>query len=712
MEDGRTQRTEGVNRRAFIGALGAAAVAGALTSAADAQSPPPPVYNYLDSFGSIQPCAADTIAAGVLPPPIAVQAPSNGPQERRRRHWPFGPRSHGAKHQFKAGPRSSGGGCIYNPPDCAAQSPTAPSAGYPAFNILMIIVDQMRAPRWLPQATPGVSGALNGQPAIDAILPNVASIRNQSFVFSNYFVAATACSPSRATLLTGLYSQQTCVFVSQDPPSGLNPAYPPALQPWSGGQGFPSIGNVLSQTQNTATGAPALGYDCVWIGKWHLSDNPTEDTVEGYLCNPGGDGPADYGFADLYNIPTPLNPPTNYPAGPYPSSTGDANVGNAGYFLGNAQTGHPWYGDVPNYLGNNPPLSPTSSGTPLGPAPYSVLNDAAVADAFGIWLQDGAKTSQKWFAAVSFMNPHDINSFPYAFGLAQSQCPPSGSQPNFCYEDNGVVPAGSYAFYAPPPAPTSSTRYQSEEYPVEPETTALAGFPGNPEGTDTQLYSQGAPPLTLNPVLYSGDPSFPSGYNPGWNNNDPITPYNPPSDPNTGKPSLQTAFQSLGNTTCGEVNNDAGWYIFLNYYFWMQACVDILVGQVLTALKQSAFADNTVIIFTADHGEYAGSHGLHGKGGALYDESISVPLYIGFPGQQNKVPRSFVCSSVDILPFLYTLALGNDSWRRNGCDIVNYLNGREAIMDAIMLGTQNAPQRRLSGFPLTNPQGSAAWQQY
>jgi len=299
MEDGRTQRTEGVNRRAFIGALGAAAVAGALTSAADAQSPPPPVYNYLDSFGSIQPCAADTIAAGVLPPPIAVQAPSNGPQERRRRHWPFGPRSHGAKHQFKAGPRSSGGGCIYNPPDCAAQSPTAPSAGYPAFNILMIIVDQMRAPRWLPQATPGVSGALNGQPAIDAILPNVASIRNQSFVFSNYFVAATACSPSRATLLTGLYSQQTCVFVSQDPPSGLNPAYPPALQPWSGGQGFPSIGNVLSQTQNTATGAPALGYDCVWIGKWHLSDNPTEDTVEGYLCNPGGDGPADYGFADL-----------------------------------------------------------------------------------------------------------------------------------------------------------------------------------------------------------------------------------------------------------------------------------------------------------------------------------------------------------------------------------------------------------------------------
>lgn len=130
------------------------------------------------------------------------------------------------------------------------------------------------------------------------------------------------------------------------------------------------------------------------------------------------------------------------------------------------------------------------------------------------------------------------------------------------------------------------------------------------------------------------------------------------------------------------------------------------------ALTSSAFADNTVVIFTADHGDYGGSHGLHGKGNALYDEAICVPLYIGFPGQQNMVRRSFVCSSVDVLPFLYTLALGNDSWRNNGCDIINYLNGREAIMDAIMLGTQSAPQRRLSSFPLTNPQGSANWQQY
>ena len=88
----------------LIGALGAAAVAGVLAPSAEAQAPPP-AYNYLDSFGNIQPCSADTIAAGVLPPPIAVQAPSSGAQATHRRHWLFRSRSRGSKHLATAAPR-------------------------------------------------------------------------------------------------------------------------------------------------------------------------------------------------------------------------------------------------------------------------------------------------------------------------------------------------------------------------------------------------------------------------------------------------------------------------------------------------------------------------------------------------------------------------------------------------------------------------------
>jgi len=81
-----SQAGSGLNRRRFIGALGAAAVAGAiLNREGTAQNPPPPVVNYQDSFGNIVPAAADLVAANIYPPPIpSSQQPPNGPQEVHR----------------------------------------------------------------------------------------------------------------------------------------------------------------------------------------------------------------------------------------------------------------------------------------------------------------------------------------------------------------------------------------------------------------------------------------------------------------------------------------------------------------------------------------------------------------------------------------------------------------------------------------------------
>ncbi len=280
----------------------------------------------------------------------------------------------------------------------------------------MIIVDQMRAPRWLPSANT-TTGSVSGQQALDNILPNIAAIRNNSYAFANYFGAATDCSPNRAALLTGLYSQQTCIFATQDPPPQGSPQYPPALQPWeqmvnsvlTPGQGFPCIGDVLSQP------TPGPNYSCVWIGKWHLSDNPTEST---FSCSVGGNGPSDYGFKDFnpssnYSVPTPPGapPPDSAYFYPYPSPNGDVilegNSGNFGNLSGSNVIGLPaGDNDVPNYnlSGSNYPT-------------YPALNDAAVADAFNKWITNAAPTSNKWFAAVSFLNPHDIQQFPFSFGL-------------------------------------------------------------------------------------------------------------------------------------------------------------------------------------------------------------------------------------------------------------------------------------------------------
>jgi len=152
------------------------------------------------------------------------------------------------------------------------------------------------------------------------------------------------------------------------------------------------------------------------------------------------------------------------------------------------------------------------------------------------------------------------------------------------------------------------------------------------------------------------------------------------------KPSLQPAFQTASNNRFGVVTS---WITFLNQYYWLQNFVDQQIGLILEALYASAFGSNTVIIFTSDHGEYAGSHGLHAKGYGVYDESIRVPLYIQFPGQTGSVAMNHMCSSVDIFGLLCDLAsAGSGIWRLACPDLGNrqslwsflYKNGSETRM--------------------------------
>jgi hypothetical protein len=127
------------------------------------------------------------------------------------------------------------------------------------------------------------------------------------------------------------------------------------------------------------------------------------------------------------------------------------------------------------------------------------------------------------------------------------------------------------------------------------------------------------------------------------------------------KPGWQYTFQSSGNQQLGTVTS---WVLFLNQYFWLQNFVDVQVGLVLNALYSSAYANNTVIIFLSDHGEYAGSHGLHGKGNAVYDESLRVPFYVQFPGQTGSIPMNQMCCSVDVFGLICDLATsGAGQWR-------------------------------------------------
>jgi arylsulfatase A-like enzyme len=74
------------------------------------------------------------------------------------------------------------------------------------------------------------------------------------------------------------------------------------------------------------------------------------------------------------------------------------------------------------------------------------------------------------------------------------------------------------------------------------------------------------------------------------------------------------------------------WLRHLDYYVELQRLADESLGTVLGALEDSGAWDDTVVIFTSDHGDMCGSHGLRSKGPFVYDEIMRVPLYVRVPG--------------------------------------------------------------------------------
>jgi arylsulfatase A-like enzyme len=140
-----------------------------------------------------------------------------------------------------------------------------------------------------------------------------------------------------------------------------------------------------------------------------------------------------------------------------------------------------------------------------------------------------------------------------------------------------------------------------------------------------------------------------------------------------GKPALQRSLQETAATSFGPVPFEGPevlplWTEFLNLYGKLQRTVDQHVGTVLDALaSRPEIAANTVIVFTSDHGEYGGSHGLRGKGAGAYEEAIHVPLIVkdnrGVLTAAPESSRTQLTSSVDVAPLLLTLATGSNAWR-------------------------------------------------
>ncbi len=84
--------------------------------------------------------------------------------------------------------------------------------------------------------------------------------------------------------------------------------------------------------------------------------------------------------------------------------------------------------------------------------------------------------------------------------------------------------------------------------------------------------------------------------------------------------------------------------------------IDRQVGEILQALKNSGEAENTLVVFTSDHGDMVGAHRWNQKT-VFFDESARVPLFLSLPGTiQPGTTKRLVNTGVDLFPTLCDFA--------------------------------------------------------
>lgn len=125
-------------------------------------------------------------------------------------------------------------------------------------------------------------------------------------------------------------------------------------------------------------------------------------------------------------------------------------------------------------------------------------------------------------------------------------------------------------------------------------------------------------------------------------------------------------------------------------YYAVISFMDAQVGRMLDALDSLGLRDNTIVVFTSDHGYHMGEHGYYQKN-TLFENSDRIPLIVSYPGmkQKGKVSRSIV-EMIDLYPTLSDLA---------GLRVPSYLAGRsfKKITGDPRQKTRNSALSQVSG---------------
>lgn len=480
-------------------------------------------------------------------------------------------------------------------------------------NILLITCDQYRFPRFSYGPEAGFAEPLKRilgfqREDDDAnpyakFFPGLLALRQNAALLRNHTIAASACTPSRATIYTGQYGTRTGVTQTD----GLFKSGDSYNFPWLAADGIPTLGTWMREA----------GYSTHYFGKWHVS-NPPEHSLDRY------------GFDDWEES--------------YPEPHGAA-INNLGVYrdVGFTDQACAFIRREALALNYNRATADEQAQDPYanGPDPADI---------------------PPWFAVASFTNPHDIATYPAVIAQALPTPDNSGTQSIF-----GPLTTPLQGQKTPPP--TAGTLQIALNALGFPQDCALASPTQNesladkPSCQHDYAYKVG---LALNAktgfnILNGARSQLEAQF---------------PRLPDNDERALETAAKlALKSVIPFQLSDEPDRYAleFLQLYAWLHSIVDTHVAAVLKTLEDTGQADNTIVIFLADHGEYGAAHGMMiEKWHTAYQEALHVPVIVRFPpstqvvedepgagrGPLGCTPRQIdaLTSHIDILPTVLGLA--------------------------------------------------------
>ena len=131
-----------------------------------------------------------------------------------------------------------------------------------------------------------------------------------------------------------------------------------------------------------------------------------------------------------------------------------------------------------------------------------------------------------------------------------------------------------------------------------------------------------------------------------------------------GRPKAHGEFNEMWSYVLGRIPpEEERWRRFNNFYVNSLRSVDTQVETILKELDALRLSEQTIVIYTSDHGEMAGAHGLRGKGPFAYEESTHLPLYLVHPDVKGGQECRSLTGHIDMVPSLLAMA-GVDATKR------------------------------------------------